>query len=761
LLRCLTKLDNVIVNIALLQDTGIGRTVSILKKHENDVGTKSRDLVNKWKEIVAREESEEEKEEVGTGDEEHEHNGTADANPPAYIPTPIAPAYVPTPLSELKTTDYRGSIDGVSEHPDSEPCEQYGNDYEEMEVVEKNGKESDEEHHRKSKKHKKDKEREKDKKDKHREKHEEHKSKSKKKKSHREHAEDDSDHEKKEKYEKFKKEEIVSSSSRKDKKEEIMSPPSKKEKYSSEDKMVAPSSKKDKHGSEDMIVSSPSKKDKHSSEDRKDKHSSRGHKKDRSSHEENKSDKKDKNSHTHREEKDKSKDHKGIDDVKSSSKQSDSRHTSSDKEKSREKEKDKKHKDSSHESKSHKDRSRDEKRTKEKAKEESDRKHSSSGSRHKDKSRNEMEESRGEKSDKHRSKDKKKKHNSTGAADFDMFAGINGFDKHDKKHKKRTRDESEDEIVRKDESHYKPKSKQPKVDSSADSDDGDQDFSSMNDHKKFTIPSPPRMVSNHISGPSLIPDISPNYKPLPRPPLTTNQHKTEPDENMLDFLIGTKGKRQAAVYSGAKRTGFKGPVPTLRDQCIQILQVNVDSIDECGGLGFDILEPILERASAETLMHIEDYNPYLMEDTSKIWERFCKKDFRNKQRNADDFESWREMYERCTRERDEKLSQLMEKVASNYNARGESRESAGRQTKITYMDSVPKPPRNVARQQAKHGTALPVGHSLKVGNSRPKLNGGDPTAMAARPVASKKPKVAPMMAKVKRFAKGMMGGGRR
>ena len=40
----------------------------------------------------------------------------------------------------------------------------------------------------------------------------------------------------------------------------------------------------------------------------------------------------------------------------------------------------------------------------------------------------------------------------------------------------------------------------------------------------------------------------------------------------------------------------------------------------------------------------------------QLWEKHCHKDFRNKQR--EEMESWREMYERCTYEREEKLDQL-------------------------------------------------------------------------------------------------------
>ena len=52
--------------------------------------------------------------------------------------------------------------------------------------------------------------------------------------------------------------------------------------------------------------------------------------------------------------------------------------------------------------------------------------------------------------------------------------------------------------------------------------------------------------------------------------------------------------------------------------CILILQENVEDIDECGGLSYDILQPVLQRAKPTVLMNIEDHNPYLVEDTGKI-----------------------------------------------------------------------------------------------------------------------------------------------
>lgn len=61
-----------------------------------------------------------------------------------------------------------------------------------------------------------------------------------------------------------------------------------------------------------------------------------------------------------------------------------------------------------------------------------------------------------------------------------------------------------------------------------------------------------------------------------------------------------------------------------------------------GGVPFDILRPVIERATYEQLMTLEDYNPYLIEDTSYLWEQHCKRRFRSKHRQ--EMETWREMY---------------------------------------------------------------------------------------------------------------------
>jgi len=66
----------------------------------------------------------------------------------------------------------------------------------------------------------------------------------------------------------------------------------------------------------------------------------------------------------------------------------------------------------------------------------------------------------------------------------------------------------------------------------------------------------------------------------------------------------------------AFRSAFAaGSVPKLSELCVHKLQDNVDTITDCKGMNFKILAPILERAKPESMMVIEDYNPYLMEYT--------------------------------------------------------------------------------------------------------------------------------------------------
>ena len=141
------------------------------------------------------------------------------------------------------------------------------------------------------------------------------------------------------------------------------------------------------------------------------------------------------------------------------------------------------------------------------------------------------------------------------------------------------------------------------------------------------------------------------------------------------------------IYSDVRSSEFiRGDVPTLYSQCIQVLKENVDCIEEVGPLPYDILKPVLEMASDDTLMRIEDYNPHLMKDTGELWERLVKKHFFNKKR--EETESPREMYERCTKERALKVERIKGKMKETV----KEEEDSHRQTKMTCVDIAPKGP---------------------------------------------------------------------
>lgn len=69
-----------------------------------------------------------------------------------------------------------------------------------------------------------------------------------------------------------------------------------------------------------------------------------------------------------------------------------------------------------------------------------------------------------------------------------------------------------------------------------------------------------------------------------------------------------------------------------------------------------------------------------------------KQEFRNEKR--EEMETWRDMYMRCLDERDARLKALTANIKQS-----QDKSLPVRQTKLAYVDSVVKPPRNIARKQ--------------------------------------------------------------
>lgn len=115
-------------------------------------------------------------------------------------------------------------------------------------------------------------------------------------------------------------------------------------------------------------------------------------------------------------------------------------------------------------------------------------------------------------------------------------------------------------------------------------------------------------------------------------------------------------------------------------------------------------------------------------------------------------ETWREVYERCTMEREQKMDKLMNKVKDKYTNLDQSK----KKTKLAYVDAVAKPPRGVRKAQERNGIFAQVGAPHKKGSERTKA-----VAVREHMSSGKKPKVAPMMAKTLKMMKGFKTGFRR
>ncbi|XP_051945649.1 elongin A, like [Xyrauchen texanus] len=178
------------------------------------------------------------------------------------------------------------------------------------------------------------------------------------------------------------------------------------------------------------------------------------------------------------------------------------------------------------------------------------------------------------------------------------------------------------------------------------------------------------------------------------------------DQKVVDIceevpvFTGQRLKNKMQVYSGSK-ISYLPTMISLYQQCIRVLQNNIDSLFEIGGVPFDILEPVLERCTPEQLLRIEEYNPVYVGVTDHLWERHCQRDFRNAR--LQEYESWREMHLRMSEERKRKLQQLTKSIVSAHSGKPK-----GRQVKMAFIHSAAKPPRNVRIQQEIYGTAGPV-----------------------------------------------------
>lgn len=260
-----------------------------------------------------------------------------------------------------------------------------------------------------------------------------------------------------------------------------------------------------------------------------------------------------------------------------------------------------------------------------------------------------------------------------------------------------------------------------------------------------------------------------DYKPLPVNALfmdclyRPNNSKLSSANEAAALCASTTSKNQRTkVYSGTK-TGQLLSVPSLHELCIRFLQKNIDALEYTGGVPFEILRPVLERASPNQLFTFEHFNPYLMEDSDVLWQQHCKNKFRAYKRQ--EMETWREMYTRCEKEQEERLASLANNIKKSISVA-----IPVRQTKLAYVDTAVKPPRGIVKKQNQFGThaklvATPAArvdalssvatNIARVGDARLRTSAAiRDTAQAQPSNGALKPKKAPLMMKTLQLMKG-------
>ncbi|KAG5672456.1 hypothetical protein PVAND_002583 [Polypedilum vanderplanki] len=226
-----------------------------------------------------------------------------------------------------------------------------------------------------------------------------------------------------------------------------------------------------------------------------------------------------------------------------------------------------------------------------------------------------------------------------------------------------------------------------------------------------TLTQPPKLLTQKPALgllPDLVSDITiPDYRPLPlnhamKDYIDSNfgsfesRHSRKADE-VVQFAESFSSKaNRTKVFSGNSKARMQ--IPKLFDLCIRVLQENIDFLECTGGVPFEILKPVLERAKPDQLSVIEYYNPYLLEESDILWKPHCQRKWKNKQ--PAEMETWREMYERCTKEDEEKLNRLTQNIKHQQ----EKSLNGIQKTKMAYVDSFVKPPRGIMRKQEQFGT---------------------------------------------------------
>ncbi|EIW84916.1 hypothetical protein CONPUDRAFT_162236 [Coniophora puteana RWD-64-598 SS2] len=136
-------------------------------------------------------------------------------------------------------------------------------------------------------------------------------------------------------------------------------------------------------------------------------------------------------------------------------------------------------------------------------------------------------------------------------------------------------------------------------------------------------------------------------------------------------------------------------VPSLVCYCQRVASSYVDSISSLGEeTRFELIQPVLESCTADTLLRLEQASPYLEDDTQDLWKHLCLKTYPMFKEQwtsggAQDLGSWRDQFFILRAAEAERLEKVGNKLR---NQRLEEAERK-REREIKLTDRVPPPKR--------------------------------------------------------------------
>ncbi|KAF9265564.1 hypothetical protein L218DRAFT_146452 [Marasmius fiardii PR-910] len=118
---------------------------------------------------------------------------------------------------------------------------------------------------------------------------------------------------------------------------------------------------------------------------------------------------------------------------------------------------------------------------------------------------------------------------------------------------------------------------------------------------------------------------------------------------------------------GTEGDSINRGVASLVQCCQRVAAKHADSISSLGDMSYDLVKPILEGCSAETLLRLEKASPHLQEETQEIWRDLCFKNYpvateRYREGESSCPQSWRNHHFVLVREEKERFEAVGSKI---------------------------------------------------------------------------------------------------